>query len=155
MAEEGTPLYNGLLSISRADPEFDVETFLSGARAAYEMIVMGFAEGNRKILKQLLNADVYEGFVSAIKEREKRGETVDASFVGIDHAKITEAELKGKCARITVKFVSSLIMATMNREGEVVDGDPKKVKRVTDVWTFAREVSSRNPNWKLVATQAA
>ena len=68
---------------------------------------------------------------------------------------MVEAELKGGMAQLTVKFVSELISATRDRAGVVIAGDPKRIKEVTDIWTFAREVASRNPNWKLIATQAA
>ena len=84
-----------------------------------------------------------------------RGEQIDQSFVGIKSADLVEAELKGGIAQLTVKFVSELISATRDRAGEVISGDPKRIREVTDIWTFAREVASRNPNWKLVATQAA
>lgn len=154
-APKGSPLESGLLAIAKVDMSFTPNEFLNGAKAAYEMIVMAFAEGNKRTLKQLLNRDVYEGFDAAITERESRAEQVDTSFVGIDKADIIEAELKNKTAQVTVKFVSELITATRDQDGEVIDGDPKKVREVTDIWTFAREVSSRDPNWKLVATEAA
>ena len=130
-------------------------TFLKGARAAYEIIVTAFAEGNRKTLKDLLSREVYDGFAGAISERESRGEQIDQSFVGIKSADIVEAELKNGMAQVTVKFVSELISATRDKAGEVIAGDPKRIKEVTDIWTFAREVASRDPNWKLIATQAA
>ena len=133
---------------------FDPDHFLAGAKAAYEMIVTAFAEGNRKTLKNLLSREVYDGFAGAISDRESRGEQVDQSFVGIKSADIVEAELKNGMAQLTVKFVSELISATRDKAGEVISGDPKRIKEVTDIWTFAREVGSRNPNWKLVATQA-
>ncbi|HXF52918.1 MAG TPA: Tim44/TimA family putative adaptor protein [Hyphomicrobiaceae bacterium] len=145
----------GLLAILRAEPSFDPEHFLSGAKQAYEMIVTAFAEGNRKILKDLLSREVFDGFTAAIAEREKRGEQIDQSFVGINRADIVEAELKNGIAQITVKFVSQLISATRDRSGEVIHGDPQRIKEVTDIWSFAREVASRNPNWRLVATQSA
>ncbi len=148
-------LGKGLRSIVTVDPDFDPDQFLQGAKAAYEMIVMAFAEGNKRSLRQLLNKDVYDGFVGAISEREQRNEAVETSFVGIDKANIVEAELKRKTAQVTVKFVSELITATRDKAGEVIDGDPKKVREVTDIWTFARDISSRDPNWKLVATEAA
>ena len=129
--------------------------FLQGAKAAYEIIVTAFAEGNRKTLKDLLSPEVYEGFSSAIAERETRGEQIDQSFVGIKTANLVEAEVKGGIAQLTIKFVSELISATRDRAGEVIAGDPKRIREVTDIWTFAREAMSRNPNWKLVATQAA
>lgn len=154
-APKGSPLAKGLLAIMKADRSFDPDEFLKGAKTAYEMIVMAFAGGNRRTLRQLLETEVYEGFVGAIDEREKREEKVDSSFVGIDRADIIEAELKRKVAQVTVKFVSQLITSTRDKAGKVIDGDPKKVREVTDIWTFARDVSSRDPNWKLVATEAA
>ncbi|MDA7946399.1 MAG: Tim44/TimA family putative adaptor protein [Hyphomicrobiaceae bacterium] len=154
-APKGSPLEKGLTDIAKADAEFDPEHFLSGAKAAYEMIVMAFAGGNRRTLRQLLGKDVYDGFVGALDERESRGEQVESSFVGINKADIIEAELKRKSAQVTVKFVSELITATRDKGGKVIDGDPKKVREVTDIWTFARDISSRDPNWKLVATEAA
>jgi len=139
----------------RSDPDFDPNHLIEGAKTAYEMIVMGFANGDDATLKQLLGSDVYDGFERAIRERESRGEKVESSLVGIDKADIIEAEVKNRTAYVTVKFVSELISVTRDAEGEVVEGDPKKVREVTDIWTFAREVGSKNPNWKLVATEAA
>ena len=145
----------GLLAIVRSDSSFDPGHFLNGAKQAYEMIVTAFAEGNRKMLKDLLSKDVMEGFSAAITDREKRGEVIDQSFVGINKADIVEAELKGGASSITVKFDSQLISATRDKAGEVIAGDPQRITDVTDYWTFARDVSSSNPNWKLVATRSA
>ena len=155
LAAGNTGVAKGLVDIVRADATFEPDSFLKGARAAYEIIVTAFAEGNRKTLKGLLSRDVYEGFAGAIGDRESRGEQVDQSFVGIKAADIVEAELKNAMAQVTVKFVSELISATRDRGGEVIAGDPKRIKEVTDIWTFAREVASSDPNWKLIATQAA
>jgi predicted lipid-binding transport protein (Tim44 family) len=144
-----------LVDIYRADSTFDPDHFVQGAKAAYEIVVTAFAEGNRRTLKNLLNGEVYDGFNGAIVEREKRGEQIDQSFVGIKAADLVEAELKAGVAQLTVKFVSELISATRDRAGVVISGDPKRIREVTDIWTFAREMASRDPNWKLVATQAA
>lgn len=145
----------GLMDIVRVDQNFEPDGFLKGAKVAYELIVTAFAEGNRRSLKELLSPEVFEGFAGAIGDRESRGETVEQTFVGIKAADIVEAELKNGISNVTVKFVSELITATRDRGGEVVAGDPKKIKEVTDIWTFSREVASRNPNWRLIATQAA
>lgn len=147
-------LAEGLLAVYKADHSFDPEHFIRGARQAYEMIVTAFAEGNRKTLRNLLSREVFEGFSAAISEREGLGEQIDQSFVGISKADIMEAELKGSTASISIKFVSELISATRDKSGAVLSGDPKKIKEVTDIWTFARDVASRDPNWKLIATQA-
>ena len=154
-ATKDSPLGQSLAELMRADPAFDPGQFLDGAKAAYEMIVMAFAEGDEETLKQLLGSDVYEGFQRAIREREERGEKLESSLVAIDKADIIEAEVKNRTAYVTVKFVSELISVTRDADGEVVEGDPKKVREVTDIWTFARDIASRNPNWKLVATEAA
>ncbi len=128
--------------------------FLTGARAAYEMIVNAYAEGDRRTLKNLLAREVYDGFESAISEREKRGETVESRFVSIDNADITAAELRGRNAQVTVRFQSKLVSVTRDKDGNVIDGNAEKVTDITDVWTFARDVTSRDPNWKLLATEA-
>jgi predicted lipid-binding transport protein (Tim44 family) len=154
IADEGTALATGLDAIVAEDNEFDPKHFLIGARAAYEMIVTAFAEGDRRSLKNLLSREVYEGFENAIRERENRGETTETRFVSIDKTDLTGAELRGKTAQITVKFVSQLISVTHDRTGAAIEGSPEKVTEVTDVWTFARDISSRDPNWKLVATEA-
>jgi predicted lipid-binding transport protein (Tim44 family) len=145
----------GLMEIARADTSFEPDGFLKGAKVAYEIIVTSFAEGNRRALKDLLSRDVFDGFSAAIGERETRGETVEQTFVGIKAADIVDADVKGGTANVTVKFLSELITATRDRGGEVIFGDPKKIKEVTDIWTFSRDVGSRNPNWRLIATQAA
>jgi predicted lipid-binding transport protein (Tim44 family) len=119
VAQPGTDLNKGLRAIKDADPSFDPKTFAEGAKMAYEMIVMAYADGDRKTLKNLLSRDVYDGFVSAISERESRSEKIQSSFVGINKADIVSADAE-----------------------------------VKDVWTFARDTRSRDPNWKLVATEA-
>jgi predicted lipid-binding transport protein (Tim44 family) len=154
-ASKDSPLGQSLTGLMRADPAFDPNHFLDGAKTAYEMVVMAFAEGDEATLKQLLGNEVYDGFQRAIREREGRGEKMESSLVGIDKADIIEAEVKNRTAYVTVKFVSELVSVTRDGDGEVVEGDPKKVREVTDIWTFARDFASRNPNWKLVATEAA
>jgi len=153
-AAPGTPLHETLVAISRAAPGFDLDHFLAGAKAAYEMIVTAFAEGDRTTLKNLLAPDVYEGFVSAIAERERAGHKTELTFVGIEEAKLTGAEFDGRTARLSVRFVSELISVTRDKASAVLEGDPTEVQTIRDAWTFAREVNARDPNWKLVATEA-
>jgi predicted lipid-binding transport protein (Tim44 family) len=154
VAEPGSLVAAGLDAIVAVDSSFDAKHFLTGARAAYEMIVTAYADGDRRMLKNLLSREVYEGFEGAIAEREKRGELVDNRFVSIDEAEITSAEVRSRTAQVTVRFLSKLISVTRDKDGKVVDGNAEKVTEVTDIWTFAREVGSRDPNWKLVATEA-
>ena len=154
LAPEGTTLNESLRAIAKADHAFDPDSFLNGAKMAYEMIVTAFAEGDRKTLKPLLSREVYDGFVSAIDDRESRQEKIEFRFVGIDKAEITEAALRDASAQITIRFLSKLISATHDKAGQVIDGDPIHVGDVTDIWTFSRDVTSRDPNWKLVATES-
>ena len=155
IAPTGSALNEQLTAIVASDPSFDPEHFVTGARAAYEMIVTAFAEGDRKNLKPLLSKEVFDGFDAAIADRESRGEKVESTFVGIEKAEIVDASLKGPTAHVTVRFRSELISLTRGRDGTVVEGDANKVVEVVDIWTFARDVSSRDPNWKLVATESA
>jgi predicted lipid-binding transport protein (Tim44 family) len=154
IAPADSTVANGLDAIAAADVSFDAGHFVTGAKAAYEMIVLAFAQGDRKTLKNLLARDVYDGFAAAITEREGRGETMESRFVSISKTEITAAEVKSNTAQVTVRFVSELISATRNKAGEVIDGSPERVSEVTDVWTFARELGSGDPNWKLIATEA-
>ncbi|MCB1478999.1 MAG: Tim44 domain-containing protein [Rhodobiaceae bacterium] len=152
--EPKTPLERTLAEVRKIDPSFTAQSFEQGARAAYEMIVTAYATGDRRTLRPLLSREVYEGFVSAIAERESRGEKVESSFVGIDKADITDANLSGKTATLSVTFVSQMVTATLDAEGKVLAGDPNEVSTVTDIWSFSRDVSSRDPNWKLVSTES-
>jgi predicted lipid-binding transport protein (Tim44 family) len=152
-AAAGSPVARGLDAITAADKTFDVKQFIAGARAAYEMIVTAYAAGDRRSLKNLLAREVYDGFDAVIREREARSETVETRFISIDSTEITNAELRGKVAQLTLRFVSQLVSTTRNRNGNVIDGSPDAVTNVTDVWTFAREVTSRDPNWNLIATE--
>lgn len=152
-AKPGTELNKGLRALKDADASFEPKTFVDGAKMAYEMIVMAYADGDRKTLKNLLSREVFDGFVAAISDREAKSEKIQSSFVGIDKADIVSAEMKGSEAHVTLRIVSELISATKNKAGEVIDGDPETVAEVKDVWTFARDTRSRDPNWKLVATE--
>ncbi len=153
-AKPGTDLNKGLRDLRTADQSFLPEDFVKGAGMAYEMIVTAFADGDRKTLKNLLSREVYDGFVTAIEAREARGETVRSNFVGIEKAAITQAEMKGTEANLTIRIVSQLISATLDREGKIIEGETEEVAEVNDVWTFARDSRSKDPNWRLIATEA-
>ena len=153
-AAPGTPLNEQLRAVAKADPSFTPKEFIAGARMAYEMIVVAFADGDRKTLKNLLSREVYEGFDAAISERESKGEVVRSSFVGIEKADIVGAEVKDSEANVTLRIVSQLISATYDKAGALVEGDADTVAEVNDLWTFARDTRSRDPNWKLIATES-
>ena len=152
LAEPGTPLALGLDAIAAQDSSFDPRHFLSGARSAYEMIVLAFANGDRRSLKDLLSSEVYESFDAVIKDREKLEQKSETRFVSTDKAELIGAEVRDRAAQLTVRFVSQMISITRDKTGAIVDGNPEKISDITDVWTFARDISSRDPNWKLVGT---
>jgi predicted lipid-binding transport protein (Tim44 family) len=142
-------------AIRRADPSFDPDQFVEGAKMAFEMIVTAFAKGDEKTLEPLLAPNVYESFAADIRRRREAGETRETTVAGIRQARIDQARLEGREARVTVLIVSEQINVTRDREGNVIDGDPKAVETVSDLWTFARDTRSRDPNWQLVETAAA
>lgn len=149
---ESTPLQAGLTQIQLADPGFDPAQFVEGARAAFEMIVTAYAQGDTATLRPLLSDEVYENFAKAIRARQQAKQTLETTLVGIKSADLVEARMDGRTALVTVKFVSEQINVTRDEAGAVVDGDPSHVTSVTDLWTFARNTRSRDPNWLLVAT---
>ncbi len=154
IAAPGSPVAAGLDAIAGADPGFDAAAFLAGAKSAYEIIVSAFAAGDRATLQGLLAPDVYDSFQQVIAAREGRGETVANTFVSMDEAVMEAAQMKDRAAQITVRFACKLISATRDKAGAIVDGSAEQVIDTNDVWTFAREAGARDPNWKLVATQA-
>ncbi len=155
IAEQGTSLAQGLDAIVAQDSSFDPKHFVSGAKSAYEMIVLAFANGDRRALKDLLSSEVYESFDAVIKDREKHEQKTETRFVSIDKAELVSAEARDRAAQLTIRFVSQMISVTRDKAGSIVDGNPDKVADITDVWTFARDTTSRDPNWKLVGTGSA
>lgn len=154
-AGEGSELAAGFDSISANDPTFHPKAFTAGAKAAYEMIVNAFNAGDRKTLKTLLGKEVYDSFDQSIGEREARGETVQSTFVSLDKADIVAASMKGRTAQVAVRFSSQMISATKDKAGAVIEGSLDKITEVTDLWTFARDTSVSDPNWRLIATEDA
>ncbi len=156
MASAGasSPLARALMDIKLADRGFEPEKFLTGARAAYEMIVTAFAHGERDTLRPLLSDEVFETFDKAIKARIAKKERVEFTFLTLKSARITAAEMKGRMADVTVTFDSEVMMAGYDPNGALIEGDAKTPREVVEVWTFARDTHSSDPNWALVATSS-
>lgn len=140
--------------IRAVEPGFDPAEFLDGAKAAYEMIVTAFAAGDKETLRPLLSREVFNDFAGVIDERIQRGETVETTFVGMRSAEIADTQVQGRIVEVTVKFESELISATKDAQGHVISGHANAVDQVTDIWTFARDAGSRDPNWTLIATSS-
>ncbi|MGD0144337.1 MAG: Tim44/TimA family putative adaptor protein [Rhizomicrobium sp.] len=146
------PLTSALVDIKVADRTFEAEPFLAGARHAYELILTAFAANDRAALRPLLSDEVYSAFDGVIKGREERKEKVAFTFIGVKDARISHAALKGRTAEVTVTFNAQYISSTSSDKGVVIDGDPKSMRDAHDIWTFARDVRAKDPNWTLVAT---
>jgi predicted lipid-binding transport protein (Tim44 family) len=152
-AESGSKLADGLDAIAAANPAFAIDAFISGAKTAYEMIVTAFAAADLQTLQTLLDKDVFDSFSTAIAGRESRGETMTTQLVSIDQIALEDAGMRSGSAQITLRFASKLISATHDKSGALIDGNPDKSIDMIDIWTFARDVASRDPNWRLIATQ--
>ncbi|WP_459789028.1 Tim44/TimA family putative adaptor protein [Alteriqipengyuania sp. 357] len=142
----------GVQSIIAADRGFDIVSFLEGAKGAYGMILEAYWNGDKDTLRELCDDSVYEGFAGAIDAREEAGETLDNRLIRIEDATIREAELERKEARITVRFVADIAAMTRDSEGTMIAGSLDDAIESRDIWTFARRVDSRTPDWQLVET---
>jgi predicted lipid-binding transport protein (Tim44 family) len=152
--EEGSVQAAALSAMKRAEPSFQVGEFVQGARSAYEMILMGFERGELDNLQGFLAEDVFDSFVDAVAQREDQGLTIEAEFIGVRETAVINASFDEttRVAEVTMRFVAELTSVVRNRDGEIVEGDPKAVKRQKDIWVFARSMGADDPNWQLVAT---
>jgi predicted lipid-binding transport protein (Tim44 family) len=156
--EETAPLQTeldaGISKIQSVANDFDSAEFLTGAQAAFEMIIQGFADGNTDILKTLLNDEVYNNFLVAIRSREAENQSLENTLIRIASCEIIEASLEDTFANITIKLVSEQINIIVDQDGNVVNGDRDKIATITDIWTFARDTSLQDLNWMLIATRS-
>ncbi len=143
----------GLLEIMRADRSFDVLHFLRGAQDAFAMIVEGFAKGDRETLQGLLAPSVYGAFEGVITARENKGEKAFTEIHAIRKIEIIEATLDKKTALLTIRFVADETNVLHDKEGRVVSGNSDRISETIDIWTFARDIKSRDPRWLLTATR--
>ncbi|HXT08964.1 MAG TPA: Tim44/TimA family putative adaptor protein [Roseiarcus sp.] len=154
VAEPGSALARGLDAVAAGDPSFDAQHFLAGARAAYEMIINAFAAGDDETLRRLLGPAPLANFSQAIEARKAAGQRMIVTLVSIDNAEIVDAGVQNGAAQIAIKFVAKLNSVTTDPAGRVVEGSATEVADHTDVWTFARPLAARDPNWLLTATEA-
>ena len=152
-AAPGSPVAAGFDAIAAVDPSFAPDSFLSGARTAYEMIVGAFAAGDLSTLRRLLAPEVLANFEKAIRDRVAAEQTMTTTLVSIDAASVVEARLAGTVASVAVRFAAKLASVTRDKAGAAVEGSPNDVVDHLDVWTFTRDVAAGDPNWLLAATQ--
>lgn len=151
---EGSDAARALSAMKQAEPSFAVTPFLQGARSAYEMILMAYERGDLDSIRDFLADDVEASFAEAIAAREAQGLTVDASFVGMKELVLHDATFNRESGmgEISVRFVGEQTYVVRNKAGEIVEGNPREIKKSRDTWTFARHMGSNDPNWQLVAT---
>lgn len=151
---EDSPAAKALDEMKTLDSAFHVGEFLDGAKGAYEMILMAFETGDLDGVRPFLADEVFESFDAVVKERERQALTVEASFIGVREVKLVDAtyDPDTRDGELTVRFVGELTSVVRNTAGEIVEGDPTEIKRQRDVWSFAREMGTDDPNWQLVAT---
>jgi predicted lipid-binding transport protein (Tim44 family) len=145
---------DSVAALRAADPSFNADAFLAGARTAFEMIVKAFAAGDTATLQPLLGPEVFTAFSDAIRARQAAKETHETKIVAIKVAVIEHVAIENATALVTVKLITDQINVTRDANGAVVEGDPDKAIEKTDYWTFSRPVRARNPNWILVATHS-
>jgi predicted lipid-binding transport protein (Tim44 family) len=128
--------------------------FLNGAKIAYETIITDFSDNDNKLTtsKPLLNKEIYNQFNEALKERNNRGHYAEITFIGINSATIKEHKKIDKILNVTVEFIAEIITCIKDKDKKIISGDPEKVKKIYDTWVFSRDITSANPNWKLVNT---
>jgi predicted lipid-binding transport protein (Tim44 family) len=144
----------GLQEIAGADARFELSTFMTGAKAAFAMIVQAYNKGDLAALKPLLSPKLYGDFANGIAKRQEAGETAETIIHRIKAARITEAHLGGAMAYATVRYTVEETAFTRDRAGAVISGSPDRIVDVEDVWTFMRDTRSKDPNWTLIETQA-
>lgn len=145
----------GLRLLQEREPDFNFSQFLSGAKAAYEMILEAFAKGDSETLKLLLSPKVYDAFSAEIEERIRRKETYAVTIESFDRVDVDAIEVYDTDAVISVRFRTHQIMTTQNAAGEVIENKAGISIPVTEIWTFTRPIGSGQPNWYLSRTQSA
>ena len=154
--DKKSPSAEALARMKKVDADFMVNDFLTGARSSYEMLLMTFENGDLKDVESFLDEDVKDAFQQVIDMRAKKKLKVEAEFYGIRELSLKNADFDDKTnvAELSVAFTGELSSVVKNKDGEVVEGDAKQVKRQRDTWTFSRDLSSSDPNWLLVATSS-
>ncbi len=154
MPDPAGPIGQALAAMTQVDPNFSAQRFLDGAEAAFRLIVMAFATGDRVRLQSLLSPDTYSAFETAIAAREAAGHTQKTDIRSVEHVTIEHADLAGPVATIAVRFVSDQVNMTIDTNGAILTGTDA-VTEIADIWSFQRNLSQPDPAWRLVAARSA
>lgn len=138
--------------LKHVDPNFSDHHFLTGAKAAFDMIVTAFATGDLAKLKSLLTKDLFQNFKTAVEEREEKGHRQHTKVESVKDLKIADAYYKSPYCFVTVRFQSEQLNVVYDKNDKAVEGDPDHYVMLEEDWTFRRNPKADNPNWVLVAT---
>ena len=143
-----------LKKIKEVESSFSVSQFVSGAKKAYEIILMAYEKGDLEVLETHLENDVYKDFESVVTDRANKGYIVEASFIGVREIRIKNVHLdmEKKFAEITVFFKCELTSTVRDKENNIIEGSSSEIRKHSDLWTFGRRLGSEDPSWKLIAT---
>ena len=156
LSEKKFEEFKKTIKLKKQPTEFDTnqkKQFLKGAEVAYETIINSFAKGDKKSLKDLATEEMNKNFESAIEERNSKNIKSELTFIGIKSSTIEKFEKTAEALFFTVKFISEIISFKKDKDNNVIEGDPNKIKTVIDRWKFTRKISSMNPNWYLAETK--
>ena len=154
-AEKGSATAEALALMKQRDSSFTVNDFLAGSKYAYEMILMAFENGNIDDVRDFISEEIEDVFDQVIEDRKSKGLVIEAEYLGTRETRLTDATFDRATgwAEISVSFSAEMTSVVLDSDGSVIEGDSKQVKRQKDVWTFARDMSSNDPNWQLVRKQ--
>ncbi len=150
--QNNQPVSDGLQAIRKADPSFSTTEFIAGAKLAFEWIVEAFSKGDKEKLRALLSPERFQHFSEEIDANAASGTKRETTLISILATDITDAAMQGKVAHITIQFTSEQMSIMRDKDKNIVSGSPSNVEKAIDVWTFERDTSSRDPNWKIIAT---
>lgn len=150
--DEHSPAFDGIEAIRQRDRAFDLNGFVAGARGAYDLILNSFWSGDREAFRPFVSDEVFDQFDAVIRDREGEGVTLDNKLERVRRIEVVAARVNGSTAEIVLRFVTDAIFVTLDSEGRVLEGNPVDELEVQDIWTFERDLNSRDPNWTLVST---
>lgn len=150
-----SPFYGAIEKIHAHDRSFSLRSFIDGAEQAYGIILNSFWQADKKTLRSMLSKEVFEQFSNSVDQLKDKKLQWENTIKDVEMIDLEEANITGSLAEVTLKFTSHMVLSSKDMDGNIVEGDAKRPVKVTDIWTFCRDVRSSDPNWTLVATRNA
>jgi predicted lipid-binding transport protein (Tim44 family) len=146
---------HGVETLRKADRNFTEAAFLGGATQAFEMTLRAYADGDLAQLKRLLGYDLLQSFTQSIQKRTANKETLTIELENIKEASILNISVTDSIAAVTVHFHSVQTRIARDADDNIIDEDESQSQEIVDIWTFERDLTLNDPNWKLVETETA